>query len=176
MPAGKKKRAAPARFRLTSPDIRPNGTIAMEQVFNGFGCSGGNVSPALDWSGAPEATKSFALLVHDPDAPTGGAGWWHWLMINIPAGTIGLGKDAGKADGSKLPFGCVHIHTDFGGPGWGGPCPPPGDKPHRYNFTLYALKVDGLDASGASASLAGYMINANAIGKAKLTGKFGRKK
>jgi phosphatidylethanolamine-binding protein (PEBP) family uncharacterized protein len=70
----------------------------------------------------------------------------------------------------------VQIETDFGGPGWGGPCPPAGDKPHRYNFTLYALKVDGLDVSGASASLAGYMINANAIGKAKLTGKFGRKK
>jgi len=168
--------AARARFKLTSPDIRPNGPIAMEQVFNGFGCSGENVSPALGWSGAPEATKSFALLVHDPDASTGGAGWWHWLVINIPAGATELRKDSGKADGSKLPSGCVHIDTDFGGPGWGGPCPPMGDKPHRYNFTLYALKVDGLDASGASASLAGYMINANAIGKAKLTGKFGRKK
>ena len=174
--AAGKKSAVRAQFKLVSPDIRPNGPIAMEQVFNGFGCSGGNVSPALGWSGAPEATKSFALLVHDPDAPTGGAGWWHWLVINIPAGTIQLRKDAGKADGSNLPSGCVHIDTDFGGPGWGGPCPPPGDKPHRYNFTLYALKVDGLDVSGASASLAGYMINANAIGKAKLTGKFGRKK
>ena len=176
MAARKKEGAARAPFKLVSPDIRPNGPIAMEQVFNGFGCSGENISPALGWSGAPEATKSLALLVHDPDAPTGGAGWWHWLVINIPASTTGLRKDAGKADGSKLPFGCAHIDTDFGGPGWGGPCPPAGDKPHRYNFTLYALKVDGLDASGASASLAGYMINANAIGQAKLTGKFGRKK
>src|SRR5438045_9649027 len=71
----RKKSTARARFRLMSPDIRPNGPIAMEQVFNGFGCSGGNISPALGWSGAPEGTKSFALLVHDPDAPTGGAGW-----------------------------------------------------------------------------------------------------
>src|SRR5439155_1640428 len=83
--ATRKKGAARAQFELMSPDIRPNGPIAMEQVYNGFGCSGENVSPALAWSGAPEATKSFALLVHDPDAPTGGAGWWHWLVVNIPA-------------------------------------------------------------------------------------------
>jgi len=174
--AARRKGAARAQFKLVSPDFRPNGPIAMEQVFNGFGCSGQNISPALGWSGAPADTKTFALLVHDPDAPTGGAGWWHWLVVNIPAGATQLRKDAGKADGSNLPFGCAQIDTDFGGPGWGGPCPPVGDKPHRYNFTLYALKVDGLDVGGASASLAGYMVNANAIGKAKLTGKFGRKK
>src|SRR5437867_11932853 len=79
----RKKSAARARFRLMSPDIRPNGPIAMEQVFNGFGCSGENISPALGWSDAPEGTKSLALLVHDPDAPTGGAGWWHWLGTHI---------------------------------------------------------------------------------------------
>jgi hypothetical protein len=171
-----KKRSAPARFRLTSPDIKPNGPIRTEQVFNSFGCTGKNVSPALAWSGAPAGARSFALLVHDPDAPTGGAGWWHWLMVNIPATATGLAKDAGKADGSNLPAGAVHVNTDFGGPGWGGPCPPVGDKPHRYNFTLYALKTERLDMSGASASLAGYMVNGNAIGKAALTGKFGRKK
>ena len=170
-----KKRSAPARFRLTSPDIKPNGLIQMEQVFNSFGCTGKNISPALAWSGAPADTKSFALLVHDPDAPTGGAGWWHWLMVNIPATGTGLAKDAGKADGSNLPAGAVHVNTDFGGPGWGGPCPPVGDKPHRYNFTLYALKTERLDMSGASASLAGYMVNGNAVGKAPLIGKFGRK-
>jgi Raf kinase inhibitor-like YbhB/YbcL family protein len=172
----RKKRAARAQFKLMSPDFRPNGTIAMEQVFNGFGCSGGNISPALGWSGAPADTKSFALLVHDPDAPTGGAGWWHWVLLNIPASATQLRKDAGRTDGSNLPFGCVQIETDFGAPGWGGPCPPAGDKPHRYNFTLYALKVEELDGNGASSSLAGYMINVNTIAKAKLTGKFGRKK
>lgn len=170
-----KKRPAPARFRLTSPDIRPNGSIAMEQVFGGFGCTGKNISPALAWSGAPEGTKSFALLCHDPDAPTGGAGWWHWLVLNIPASATGLAKDAGKADGSGLPAGAVQVATDFGSPGWGGPCPPVGDKPHRYIFTLYALKTDRIDAGGGTASLAGYMVNGNAIAKATLTGKFGRK-
>ena len=172
----RKRRMARPSFRLTSPDIRPNGPIAMEQVFNSFGCAGQNVSPALAWSGAPEGTKSFALLVHDPDAPTGGAGWWHWLVVDIPAAATGLAKDAGRADASNLPPGAVHVNTDFGGPGWGGPCPPVGDKPHRYIFTLYALKTERLDVSGAGASLAGYMVNGNAIGKAALTGRFGRRK
>lgn len=170
-----RKRPARARCTLTSADFRPNGAISMEQVFGGFGCTGKNISPALTWSGAPEGTKSFALLVHDPDAPTGGAGWWHWLVINIPASATGLAKDAGKADGTGLPAGAVHVSTDFGGPGWGGPCPPVGDKPHRYVFTLYALKTERLDVSGVTASLAGYMVNGNALAKATLTGRFGRR-
>jgi Raf kinase inhibitor-like YbhB/YbcL family protein len=162
---------------LSSADIKANATIADEQVFDGFGCTGKNVSPALKWSGAPKGTKSFALLVHDPDAPTGGAGWWHWVVTNIPADTTELPKGAGKDDGSAVPKGAIQIGTDFGKTGWGGPCPPVGDKPHRYNFTLHALKVDKLDLpQGATASLAGYMINANSIGKATLTGMFGRKK
>jgi Raf kinase inhibitor-like YbhB/YbcL family protein len=165
------------QFKLTSPDIKPGGTIHTEQVYNGFGCTGKNISPALKWSGAPKGTKSFALLVHDPDAPTGGAGWWHWLVVNIPANVTELGKDAGKADGSGVPTGSVQIVTDFGTPGWGGPCPPAGDKPHHYHFTIYALKVDKLDlAPDAQASFAGFMVNANSIGKAMLTGKYGRKK
>lgn len=162
-------------FKLASPDIKPNATIADEQVYNGFGCTGKNLSPALRWSGAPKGTKSFALLVHDPDAPTGGAGWWHWVMINIPPNVNALEKDAGRADGTRLPPGAVQIATDFGTPGWGGPCPPAGDKPHRYRFTLYALKIEKLDLpKGATASLAGFMINANSIGKATLTGRYGR--
>lgn len=164
-------------FKLSSADIKPGAPIADEQVFAGFGCTGKNVSPALAWSGAPRDTKSFALLVHDPDAPTGGAGWWHWVVTNIPAAAAELPKGAGKADGSALPKGAAQINTDFGGPGWGGPCPPVGDKPHRYHFTLHALKVDKLDLpQGATASLAGFMINANSMGKATLTGKYGRKK
>ena len=171
-----RRKAAPRpRFALTSPDFRANGPIQLEQVFNGFGCQGRNISPALSWSRAPEGARSFALLVHDPDAPTGGAGWWHWLVVNIPASETGLAKDAGRSDGSGLPAGAAHVPTDFGSFGWGGPCPPVGDKAHRYIFTLYALKTERLDVSGGSASLAGYMVNGNAIGKATLIGKFGRK-
>jgi hypothetical protein len=169
--------AAGAAFRLTSTDIKPGGTIAAEQTFNGFGCTGQNVSPALEWSGAPKDTKSFAVLVHDPDAPTGGAGWWHWVVFNIPATATKLPKGAGKADGSDMPAGAASGVTDFGSPGYGGPCPPAGDKPHRYVFTVYALKTDKLDVpKGATASLVGFMVNANAIGKATLTGMYGRKK
>jgi Raf kinase inhibitor-like YbhB/YbcL family protein len=169
--------AAGASLKLTSPDIKPGATIAAEQTFNDFGCSGANISPALEWSGAPAGTKGFAVLMHDPDAPTGGAGWWHWVMFNIPATTTKLPKGAGKADGSALPSGAASGVTDFGTPGYGGPCPPQGDKPHRYIFTVYALKVDKLDVpKGATASLVGFMVNANAIGKATLTGMYGRKK
>jgi Raf kinase inhibitor-like YbhB/YbcL family protein len=167
--------AAAADFRLSSPDIAPGGTIANKFIYKGFGCSGDNISPALSWSGAPAGTRSFALLVHDPDAPTGGAGWWHWLVYNIPASATEIAQGAGTADGAGLPAGSAQGRTDFGSPGWGGPCPPVGHGVHHYRFTLYALKVEKLDvADGASAALVGYMANANALGKAELLGLFGR--
>ena len=169
--------SAEAPFTLTSPDIAPGAVISDEQVFNGFGCSGKNVSPALSWTGAPKGTESFAVLVHDPDAPTGGAGWWHWLLINVPGAATGLDKGAGAADGSKLPKGASQVATDFGGPGWGGPCPPEGHGVHHYNFTVYALKVKALEVpKGATASLVGYLVNANSLGKATLTGTYSRGK
>lgn len=164
-------------FTLTSPDFAPGGPIAKEQAYDSFGCTGGNISPALAWRGAPAGTKSFALLVHDPDAPTGGAGWWHWLVVDIPATAHGLEKNAGKADGSGLPAGAISVRSDYGTPGWGGPCPPAGDKPHHYHFTIYALKIDRLDLpKDPGAALAGFMVNANAIGKATLIGTYGRPK
>src|SRR5258708_34118081 len=87
--------AAAAEFRLSSPDIAPGGSIANKFVYKGFGCSGENVSPALSWSGAPAGTRSFALLVHDADAPTGGAGWGHWLVFHIPASPAPIARCAG---------------------------------------------------------------------------------
>jgi len=164
-------------FKLSSPDIKAGGTIAKNFEFNGFGCSGENKSPVLKWSGAPKTAKSFAVMVHDPDAPTGGAGWWHWVVINVPADVRELKSDAGNASGANLPTGARQVRTDFGSAAWGGMCPPQGDKPHRYNFTVYALKVDKLDIpADATAALAGFMINANSVGKASFTGKYGRKK
>jgi Raf kinase inhibitor-like YbhB/YbcL family protein len=165
--------AAAGKFTLTSTDIAPGGKIADAQVFEGFGCKGGNVSPQLSWSGAPADTKSFALLVHDPDAPTG-SGWWHWIVYNIPASTTSLAAGAGGAKG-QLPAGAVQGRTDFGTSGYGGPCPPPG-KPHHYHFYLYALKVAKLDLpADATAAFIGFNVRAQAIGKpAELTGIYGR--
>ncbi|HUJ73675.1 MAG TPA: YbhB/YbcL family Raf kinase inhibitor-like protein [bacterium] len=162
-----------AKFKLTSPNIKPGGTIAIEQVLNSFGCTGSNVSPALEWSGAPEKTKSFALTVYDPDAPTG-SGWWHWVVFNIPASATGLPKNAGDLKANLAPAGSVQSRTDFGTPGWGGPCPPKGDKPHRYFFTVYALDVDHLDANAdASAAFIGFNLHFHTLAKASLMGKYG---
>src|ERR1039458_9504651 len=122
--------ASAAQMTVTSPDIKPGARIADEQVAKGFGCSGGNVSPALSWSGAPQGTKSFALSVYDPDAPTG-SGFWHWVMFNIPANVTSLPEGAGTPD--KEPAGATQIENDYGTVGYGGPCPPKG-KPHHYQF------------------------------------------
>jgi Raf kinase inhibitor-like YbhB/YbcL family protein len=161
---------------LTSPDMKEGATIANEQVFKGFGCTGGNVSPALSWSGAPKGTKSFAVTVDDPDAPTG-SGWWHWVVYNLPASTTSLPKDAGDPAKKLLPEGAIQSRTDFGAPGYGGPCPPPGDKPHHYHITVFALDVDKLpDAKDeqASAALVGFDLHFHTLAKATLTGIYGR--
>ena len=164
-----------AGFKLESPSIKPGAMLTDAQVFNGFGCSGKNVSPALKWSGAPKGTKSYAVTVYDPDAPTG-SGWWHWVVYNIPASATELPEGAGTADGKGLPQGSAQGRTDFGAPGFGGACPPKGDKPHRYIFTVHALKAEKLEVPpDATAALVGFMINANRLGKASFTAKYGRK-
>jgi Raf kinase inhibitor-like YbhB/YbcL family protein len=173
--AGSVGSAAGAKFRLSSTDIKAGGVIADKFVFQGFGCKGDNLSPALSWSGAPPGTQSFALLVHDPDAPTGGAGWWHWVVYDIPASAMSIAQGAGTAKGERLPQGAMQGVTDFGAPGWGGPCPPEGGGTHHYHFTLHALKVAKLEIPpGATAALIGYMVNANSLGKASFTGLYGR--
>ncbi len=139
-----------------------------------LGCSGQNVSPELSWKNAPKGTKSYVLTVYDPDAPTG-SGWWHWVVYDIPATTKELPEGAGSGK-AALPEGAKQGRTDFGAPGFGGPCPPPG-KPHRYVFTLYALKTDKLDVpADASPALIGFMTRTNALANAKLTATYGRKK
>ena len=168
--------ASAAALKLTSPDVKNGGIVADEQVFNAFGCSGKNVSPALTWSGAPAATKSFALNVYDPDAPTG-SGFWHWVVFNIPATTMSLPKGAGDVKAGTMPKGAVQSRTDVGAPGWVGPCPPQGDKPHRYIFTIYALDVDHIDATAeASAAFVGFNLHFHTLAKGKLTAKYGRAK
>src|SRR5205814_3123719 len=89
------------KFTVTSTNISPGGKIADAQVYNSFGCKGGNVSPELTWSSAPVGTKSFAILMHDPDAPTG-SGWWHWVVYNIPANVGSLDRKSTRLNSSHL--------------------------------------------------------------------------
>ena len=167
--------AEATEFRLTSPTVKDKGTIGNEHVFNGFGCSGNNTSPELRWEHAPKGTKSFALTVYDPDAPTG-SGWWHWVIFNLSPGTTSLPAGAGKPETGSAPQGSIQSMTDFGQPGYGGPCPPPGDKPHRYIFTVYALKVDQIPLQKeASGAMVGFYLNQNVLKKASFTAKYGRK-
>jgi Raf kinase inhibitor-like YbhB/YbcL family protein len=162
--------AGAAPFKLSSSDVKDGGTLDDKFTFNSFGCSGANTSPELEWSNPPAGTKSFALMVYDPDAPTG-SGWWHWVVYNIPATATSIPQ------GGPAPQGASEGNTDFGKPGYGGPCPPPGSGNHHYVFTLFALKVDKLDIpSGATAAFVGFNANANMLGKAKLTALYGRKK
>lgn len=160
------------RFRVTSPDLESRGRIVRSHVYNGMGCNGQNISPALSWSNAPAGTKSFAVTVYDPDAPTG-SGWWHWIIYNIPATTTSLAPGAGN--GGNAPPGSVEGPTDFGTRGYGGPCPPVGDKPHHYHFTVFALKTDNIQVpANATSAFIGFNLNANKIATTRITGLYGR--
>jgi Raf kinase inhibitor-like YbhB/YbcL family protein len=171
--AGIASAGAARAMALTSPEIKPGARIPEEQVFNGWGVSGDNVSPALSWSGAPAGTKSFALTVYDPDAPTG-SGFWHWVMFNIPPDVTSLAKGAGDPRSSLAPKGAVQSRTDYGVGGYGGPAPPKGDKPHRYIFTIFAVDVDKLDADeNSTAAVVGFNLNFHTLAKATLTGLYG---
>lgn len=161
-------------FTLSSPDLPEGKPLPNAQVFNSLGCTGQNLSPALVWTGAPAGTRSFAVTVYDPDAPTG-SGWWHWVIFNIPASVTTLPAGAGDSSGAKAPPGAVQSQTDFGGPGFGGACPPPGDKPHRYVFTVHALEVDSLPLDAkVTGAMVGYYLGQNSLGKASFTRTYGR--
>jgi Raf kinase inhibitor-like YbhB/YbcL family protein len=160
--------ASANEFTLRVDAADASGRIAGKYTFNGFGCSSQNLAPALHWHGLPTQTKSVALTVYDPDAPTG-SGWWHWVVLNIPAASDGI------PEGGDLPTGARGIRNDFGTKTWGGPCPPAGDKPHHYVFTVYALDVPAIDLpDDASAALAGFALHSHVIGKAQKTLTYGR--
>jgi len=169
--------AAPALaggFTLTTPAFRPGGTIPTTEVLNGLGCTGGNRSPALSWSGAPVGTESYAVTIYDSDAP-GGRGWWHWTVFNIPANVRGLVAGAGTANSRTLPPGAGEGRTDFGFSHYGGPCPPAADRPHRYMITVYALKTPHLplDARSSPAQVS-VQLRGNVLAAAQIIGNYGR--
>lgn len=155
-------------FTLQVDDTRPEGRMAPRYSYDHAGCGGRNLAPALHWQGQPPATRSFALTVFDPDAPTGN-GFWHWAVLDLPASASGL------PEGGTLPPPARAIRNDYGVQGWGGPCPPVGDRPHHYVFTLYALDVPRLDLPpDVSPVMAGSAMRDHAIGMARETLTFGR--
>jgi Raf kinase inhibitor-like YbhB/YbcL family protein len=164
-------------FKLTSQSFKDGDYLANIHILSkefGFGCAGGNQSPQLSWSGAPSDTKSFALTCFDPDAPTG-SGFWHWLIVNIPATTTELPLDAGNPGAPKLPAGALQTRTDIGKPGYIGPCPPEGDHPHRYIFTIFAVSQESLAVTAdTSAAVIGFNLHFNTLAKATLMGLFKR--
>jgi Raf kinase inhibitor-like YbhB/YbcL family protein len=155
-------------FTLSSSDLK--GQLTNKQVFSGFGCSGENISPELSWKDAPKGTKSFAVTVYDPDAPTG-SGWWHWLAFDISKDKMTLPSGFGNSESKDA----IQSITDYGKTGFGGACPPAGDKAHRYIFTVHALDVEtlGLDKN-ANAALVGFYINFHSLAKASLISYYGR--
>ena len=155
-------------FTLKSNTLK--GQLTQKQVFNGFGCTGENISPELSWENAPKGTKSFAVTVYDPDAPTG-SGWWHWVVFDISKDKFTLPSGFGNSESKDV----IQSMTDFGKTGFGGACPPKGDKAHRYIFTVHALDVETLALDkNANPALVGYYINAHSLAKASLISYYGR--
>src|SRR5579871_4940451 len=159
-----------AELRLTSTTFQPGGTIPARVAFSG--CGGQNVSPQLSWTGAPAGTRSFAITCFDPDAPTG-SGFWHWTLANIPASTTSLAENAAA---TGLPAGAVQGFTDYGMSQWGGPCPPTGDRPHRYIFTVFALDIpaiEGMNEKMTGARL-NFSVRGHLLAKGTIEGHFSR--
>ncbi len=159
-------------FTLKSKELE--GQLTKKQEFTGFGCSGQNISPQLYWENAPAGTKSFAVTVYDPDAPTG-SGWWHWVILNIPANVNELKSNAGDPTSGIAPKGTIQTRNDYGTPDFGGACPPKGHGVHKYEFTVYALKKEKLNfTSNIPAAQVNYMIKVNSLAQASLVSYYKR--
>lgn len=134
-----------------------------------FSCDGQNKSPELSWSGAPSGTKSFVLIVHDPDAPMSG-GFTHWLVYNIPPNVNGVPENAPAQD--QLPGGGIQGKNSSGKYGYMGPCPPSGT--HRYNFKLYALDAILNPSVGTNKESLEQAIRGHVLAEAELMGRYKR--
>ncbi|MAC87328.1 MAG: YbhB/YbcL family Raf kinase inhibitor-like protein [Gammaproteobacteria bacterium] len=159
-------------FTLSSNTL--GGEATKIEEFNGFGCTGKNESPQLSWENAPEGTKSFAITMYDPDAPTG-SGWWHWVVFDIPSTTTTLVSNAGDIKLNLTPEGTIQSVTNYGMQGYGGPCPPVGHGLHQYIITVHALKTDtlGLDKN-TNPAIVGYYLWNNTLAKASIVTYFKR--
>ncbi|MFV2010723.1 MULTISPECIES: YbhB/YbcL family Raf kinase inhibitor-like protein [unclassified Micromonospora] len=156
-------------FALTSTDLSEGGPLPTAHVFTGAG--GANLSPQLSWSGFPASTKGFVVTCFDPDAPTG-CGFWHWLLVNLPASVTELAQGAG-GDPAKAAPGAFGVRNDFGNAGYDGAAPPAGDRPHRYIFAVHALDVEGLDLGPtATPAYVGFNLAFHTLARARLTATY----
>jgi Raf kinase inhibitor-like YbhB/YbcL family protein len=160
-------------FELVSPDFTAERQLPDRLARAGYGCVGENRSPALAWRGAPATTRGYAVTLYDPDAPNR-EGWWHWIVVDIPADRTGLPATAPGAKPADWPAEARELRTDFGVPGYGGPCPPEGEL-HRYVLTVYALGIDMPEAPPElTAATIGHWLRSHALARATLTGIYSR--
>jgi Raf kinase inhibitor-like YbhB/YbcL family protein len=160
-------------FTVSSTDVAHGEQMSNTHVYNSFGMSGDNISPQLSWSGFPAETKSFAVTLYDPDAPTG-SGFWHWLVLDIPVSVTELPTGAGAAGGAGLPAGAFMVRNDYGSKDFGGTAPPQGDPPHRYVFAVHALDVPKLGVdSDVSPAVAGFNLRFHTIARGLLIPVYG---
>ena len=160
-------------FELTSRDVTDAQMLPSDQVADIMGYDGLNRSPQLSWHGAPAEAQSFAVTVHDPDAPTG-SGFWHWIVLDIPRDVTELATGAGAADSRGLPAGAMQLRNDAGTTGYVGAAPPPGDVPHRYVVAVHALDVASMGVpADAAPAIAGFNLRFHTLARAQIVPIFG---
>lgn len=159
-------------FTLTSTDVTDGSPLAKPQVSGIMGAGGEDASPQLSWSGFPEETRSFAVTVYDPDAPTA-SGFWHWAVADIPASVTSLATGVGDGEPGSLPAGAVTLANDASGRRFVGAAPPAGHGPHRYFIAVHALDVESLGLpEGATPAYLGFNLFGHAIARAVIVGTY----
>jgi hypothetical protein len=164
--------AAPG-FTLSSSDVADGEPMPARFAFDGAADGAENVSPQLSWSGFPDETKSFVVTCYDPDAPTP-SGFWHWILVDLPAGTTSLDTGAGAA-GAALPGAAFHVRSDWSSKAYGGAFPPDGDRPHRYYFVVHAVDAESLGVDDdASPAVVSFNLIFHTLARAQLVATFQR--